>query len=89
VAELIGLSGALSEFEDERTPMRDALWYCDMTTSPDGRPVSFDDRMRELRRRRGPDDPVVRALEVNGDERAAAVRRTENRLRKAVFQPSA
>jgi hypothetical protein len=82
VAALNGLSGQLREFEDERGVVRDALWYCDMTTSPDGHPVSFDDRMAELRSRRGPDDPVVRALEVNGDERASAVRRTGQFLRR-------
>lgn len=81
VAALNGLSGQLAQFEDERSLVRDALWYCDMTTSPDGKPISFDDRMAELRSRRGPADPVVRALEVNGTERAAAVRRTEQFLR--------
>ncbi|GHF79416.1 putative nucleotidyltransferase with HDIG domain [Amycolatopsis bartoniae] len=82
VAELNGLSGELAEFEDERGVVRDALWYCDMTTSPDGAHMSFDERMAELRARRGPDDPVVRALDRNGDERAAAVRRTEEFLRR-------
>ncbi|MFD5089907.1 hypothetical protein ACFWMR_04860 [Amycolatopsis thailandensis] len=62
--------------------MRDALWFCDMTTSPDGEPVSYTERLAELRIRRGPDDPVVRALAVNGAERAAAVHRTEQLLRR-------
>ncbi|SFJ82922.1 MULTISPECIES: three-helix bundle dimerization domain-containing protein [Amycolatopsis] len=82
VAELNGLAGELGEFEDERTLVRDALWYCDMTTSPDGARVSFDERMAELRARRGDSDPVVRALALNGDERAAAVRRVEDFLRR-------
>lgn len=82
VAGLCGLSGALAEFADEHTPVRDALWYCDMTTSPGGEPVSFPDRLAELRTRRGPDDAVVRALAVNEPERAAAVRRTEDLLRR-------
>ncbi|MEU3270020.1 HD domain-containing protein [Saccharomonospora sp. NPDC006951] len=82
VARLCGFADQLSEFEDEHTPLRDALWYCDMTTSPDGEPVSFPDRMAEIRRRRGPDDPVVLALAANGDERAAAVHRTEVLLRQ-------
>jgi hypothetical protein len=54
-----------------------------MTTGPDGRPMTFDERMAELRGRRSADDPVVRALVVNERERAAAVRRTEGRLRLA------
>jgi hypothetical protein len=51
-----------------------------MTTGPDGRPVSFADRIREIRARRGLADPVVRALATNCVERAAAVRRTKRLL---------
>lgn len=80
VAELVGLADRLAEFPDERGPCRDALWYCDMTTGPDGSPVTFAERMRELRARRGPGDVVVQALRRNGLERAAAVHRTEHRL---------
>jgi HD domain len=82
VADLVGLADELSMFEDERGPVRDALWYCDMTTGPDGRRMTFDERMAELSERRSADDPVVRALAVNGAERAAAVRRTEERLHR-------
>lgn len=81
VADLVGLADELAVFEDERSPVRDALWYCDMTTGPDGRPVTFEERMAELRERRSADDPVIRALAVNEHLRATAVERTENRLR--------
>jgi hypothetical protein len=84
VADLVDLTGALAVFDDEDSPVRDALWYCDMTTGPDGQQLSFDERMTELRARRSTDDPVVRALAVNEPERAAAVRRTEERLRVAL-----
>lgn len=84
VAAIWGLSGELSEFEDERGPVRDALWYCDMTTSPDGTPMSFRERMSELRARRAPDDPVIQALDTNEDERAAAVHRTEDLLNRTL-----
>lgn len=80
VAELLGLAGELGQFAEEQGPVRDALWYCDMTSGPDGRPVSFADRIHEIRVRRPWTDPVVRALEINGSERAAAVRRTERLL---------
>jgi putative nucleotidyltransferase with HDIG domain len=80
VAELLGLTGELAQFAEEHGPVRDALWYCDMTTGPDGGPVSFADRIREIRARRRSADPVVRALDINGSERAAAVRRTEQLL---------
>lgn len=84
VADLVGLAGELAVFEDEQSPVRDALWYCDMTTGPDGQPMTFDERMAELRVRRSGDDPVVRALAVNVRDRAAAVERTEDRLRHAL-----
>ena len=67
-------------------PVRDALWYCDLTTSPDGLPVSLRTRIVELCARRGPDDPVVRALADNGAERAGAVRRTESLLLSVHFR---
>lgn len=82
VAEVLGLGGPLAEFEDDRGRLRDALWYCDMTTSPDGHPITVGARLTEIRERRGPDDPVVRALAINVDERLAAVRRTHRLLRR-------
>lgn len=81
VARIRGLDDELAEFADERGRLRDALWYCDMTTGPSGERVGFAERMRELRARRGPEDPVVRALDANETERAAAVRRTELLIR--------
>ncbi|WP_369794604.1 HD domain-containing protein [Kutzneria sp. 744] len=86
VAALVGLGPQLAEFPDERGPVRDALWYCDLTTSPDGLPVSLRTRIVELCARRGPDDLVVRALADNGAERAGAVRRTESLLLSVHFR---
>ncbi|SMD22385.1 three-helix bundle dimerization domain-containing protein [Kibdelosporangium aridum] len=82
VAQLLGFADDLAEFEDDRGRLRDALWYCDMTTGPDGHPTTVDDRIAEIHQRRGPDDPVVRALAINLDERLAAVRRTHRLLRR-------
>jgi hypothetical protein len=82
VAELTGLGDRLAEFGDERGRLRDALWYADMTTSPDGHPTTVEQRLAEIRRRRGPDDPVVRALDLNVGERLAAVRRVHRLLRR-------
>lgn len=77
VAAELGLSAELAAFADEHTPARNALWYCDMTTGVDGDPVTFDQRISEIRARRGSTDPSVRALARNLTERAAAVERTE------------
>src|SRR4029453_14673088 len=41
-AELRGLAGEMAEFPDENSFPRDGVWYCDMTTSPAGEPVTFD-----------------------------------------------
>lgn len=81
VAAELGLSAEPAAFPDEHTLVRDALWYCDMTVGPDGRPMTVEERIAEIRSRRGPDHPVVRALAHNLDERAAAVTRTELLLR--------
>jgi HD superfamily phosphodiesterase len=87
VASLTGQAARLAEFDDERGRLRDALWYSDMTTSPDGDPTTVEERLAEIRRRRGPEDPVVRALAINVDERLAAVRRIHRLLRRTYATP--
>ncbi|MEV6235320.1 HD domain-containing protein [Lentzea sp. NPDC051838] len=82
VAALTGLGEQLAEFDDERGRLRDALWYSDMTTSPEGHPITVEERIAEIRGRRGPDDPVVRALAVNLDDRLSSVRRIHRLLRR-------
>nr|WP_093940532.1 hypothetical protein [Actinoalloteichus hoggarensis] len=80
-ARLRGLSAELDEFPDEGpTPVRDALWWADMTTSPDGVPVTFDERISEIQRRYGPEDLVSRFIREAEPELRAAVERTERRL---------
>jgi putative nucleotidyltransferase with HDIG domain len=79
-AELRGISSNMSEWEDERTPLRDALWWVDMTTSPDGKVVSFDMRVTEIRDRYGPGELVTRFIQRAEPELQAAVDRTEKRL---------
>lgn len=79
-AELRGLSQGMADFYDEHGSIRDALWYCDMTTSPDGEPVSARDRIAEIKARYGPDDLVTRFITDAAPELLAAVDRTERRL---------
>jgi hypothetical protein len=67
----------LQTFPDERTLTRDLLWYCDMTIGPQGQPVSFKERMDEVRFRYGTDSYVTAALDASMPERAAAVTRAE------------
>ncbi len=57
-----GLDGELrAEFDDEQSAVRDTLWYADMTTGPDGEPMSAPDRLAGIRERYGPDHVVTRA----------------------------
>lgn len=82
-AELRGLSGELAEFEDEKTALRDALWWADMTTTPDGGETTVADRVAEIQSRYGPDDLVSQFIRRAEDNLNAAVGRTERRLEVA------
>jgi hypothetical protein len=77
------VSAELAEWADEETPLRDALWWADMTTSPDGETVSFERRIEEIQERYGPDDLVTFFIRQAKPELQAAVERTEARLRAA------
>ncbi|WP_434452395.1 HD domain-containing protein [Lentzea sp. E54] len=82
-AELRGLSAHLAQWADERTPVRDALWWADMTTTPDGEPTNIHDRIEEIQKRYGPEDLVTFFIRQAKPELVAAVERTEERLRAA------
>jgi len=60
----------------------DALTYADMTTSPRGLSVSFDERIAEIIRRYPPDDPVHRAILAGRSDLAKSVENTLARLRR-------
>jgi hypothetical protein len=83
-AELRRLGAELAEFGDEGpTPVRDALWYCDLTTGPAGERVAVDARLREIGERYGAGDVVARSVELAAPELVGAVERTRVRLRAA------
>lgn len=82
-AELRGLSDELAEFEDEKTALRDALWWADMTTTPDGGQTTVADRVADIQSRYGPDNLVSRFIRRAWDDLNAAVERTERRLEAA------
>ena len=54
-----------------------------MTTSPDGDPVGFDERMKEAQERYGPQDLVTFFLRQAEPELRGAVERTQERLQAA------
>ncbi|MFD0204266.1 MULTISPECIES: HD domain-containing protein [Saccharothrix] len=80
-AELRGLSAELASWEDEKSAVRDALWWADMTTSPDGQVTTVVDRLAEIHKRYGPDDIVTMFIGQAEPELVAAAERTEKRLR--------
>jgi hypothetical protein len=79
-AELRGVGDLVAVFPDECGALRDALWYCDLTTSPDGQPVSAADRIAEIKARYGPGHIVTQFITDGAPELLAAVERTEYRL---------
>lgn len=77
-----GLRGELaSEFLREDSPTADLLWFCDMTTGPDGQDLPVEGRLAEVRSRYGPGDVVTRFIERAADEITATVHRAEAHLR--------
>lgn len=79
-AEIRGIDDLVGVFADEGGVIRDALWYCDLTTSPDGEPVSAPDRIAEIKDRYGPGHIVTQFITAAAPELLAAVERTESRL---------
>ncbi|GAB1643842.1 HD domain-containing protein [Krasilnikovia sp. MM14-A1259] len=73
----------LAEFNQEMSPTADALWYADMTTGPDGSDLTVENRLAEIARRYGPDDPVTRFWKKAEPELMEAVRRTEAALARS------
>ncbi|MBC6456348.1 HD domain-containing protein [Actinomadura sp. HBU206391] len=60
-----GLAEELSrEFVPAPPPLAKALIYCDMTTSPNGAPLSVEQRLAEIRARYGADHLVSRSIEI-------------------------
>lgn len=68
------------EWADERTPLRDALWWADMTTTATGERTDFESRLTDIERRYGPDHVVTQSIREAEPELAGAIRRTESLL---------
>lgn len=79
-AEFRGIGPEVAEFMDEGGVLRDALWYCDLTTSPDGEPVDAAERIAEIKERYGPGHVVTRFITEAAPELLASVERTKRRL---------
>lgn len=74
-AEHRGLHTYLDEFDPGPPELSDCLTFCDLTTSPDGSPVTVDERLAEIRQRHGPDSLKGQFLgSAEPELRAAAAR---------------
>ncbi|ASF13075.1 hypothetical protein NBRGN_067_00360 [Nocardia brasiliensis NBRC 14402] len=76
-ARLRSLEAELAQFPDEESPLRDALWYCDMTTDPRGKELPVDARLSEILARYGEGSVVFAFIQEARPELLAAVERTE------------
>ena len=76
-AQVRGLGGVLlAEFEREDSPTYDALVFSDLTTGPDGEPLTYQARMDEIQQRYGPGHEVTRALELSRSDIVGCCERT-------------
>ncbi|MGW7412951.1 HD domain-containing protein [Streptomyces sp. NPDC054863] len=66
----------------------DALVYCDVTTTPDGRPTTSVQRVAEIRGRYGDDSVVGRFIRRAAPELHTCVARVESRLAAATEGPA-
>jgi hypothetical protein len=80
-AELRGFGDEIAEFEDEQTPVRDALWCCDLTTGPDGQRMTFEQRVAEWTQRYAEDGVIAMFTKTAYPELLGACERTEQRMR--------
>ena len=70
------------EFEPASEELAKALIYCDMTTDPDGRMVTFDERLDEIQSRYGSDHVVSRAMRVAAPMIRRAIAEVDLRRRR-------
>ncbi len=72
--------GIALNWDDERSPLRDALWWADMTVTPDGSTTTVHERIGEVRSRYGDQHVVTLSLEEAAPALIDAVAQTEQRL---------
>lgn len=83
-ARLRGFDGYCDEFPFEDGPLDHALTFCDLTTGPDGLPVSLQRRVEEISERYGPEAVTARAIAAGVPEFERACRLTELRVAESV-----
>lgn len=79
-AHLRGLLSELDTFPRQCSPLSDALTYCDITTSPTGRDITFQERIADIFSRYGEADIVSQAIYQAVPSLSLAVERTQRKL---------
>ncbi len=78
----------LREFPLPPRGLAEALTYCDMTTSPDGNPLTVHDRLAEIGTRYGPGHVVTRSIGRSSPALVMSTARIQRRMGKGLI-PSA
>ena len=79
-AHLRGLLTELNIFPRQCSPLSDALTYCDITTSPIGQAITFQERIADIFARYGDADIVSQAIHQAVPSLSLAVERTQRKL---------
>ena len=79
-ARLRGYDLALDAFPREHSTVADALTYCDMTTSPTGSNISFQERISEILNRYSEKDIVAQSIRQATPFLSLDVKHTEQML---------
>jgi hypothetical protein len=82
-AQLRGITNYLTEFPFDDSDLDLALTYCDLTTGPDGSPVTLEGRVSEICERYGAEHTTSQAIQLGVPEFERARRETEQRLADA------
>lgn len=81
-AELRGRKEEMEEFPDERSAVRDAVWFVCLSVGPDGQAMAYDDRIADLADRYSYHPVTEHWLRLGEPEMKAASDRTAERLRE-------
>src|SRR5205085_7865047 len=81
-AQLRGYAHALHAFPREYSAVADALTFCDMTTSPEGKHISFEERIAEILCRYKEQDIVNQSIRQATPALSSDVERTKQMLHK-------
>lgn len=78
---MLGRSAEMGDFPDEESLVRDALWFCDLTTGPTGDTVTFDERLAEISTRYDETHVAYRSVAAAADDIRKAIDAVEAHVR--------